>query len=754
MPSTYRILAVVTLVVAAVIPSSCGGRPDPFADGTAEMAARLKDLADNMNPRFNFLIPGKRVDHLRNLPRPESRREQIDQDLLVATALLLDGANVEAIEALLAIQAEVEKDWTLVQPEALQFIDNMIAVAHLRHGELQNCLHGHQPESCLLPIRGSGVHTDQEGARAALAKYLEILEKYPDDLEALWLLNLSAMTLGEHPEAVPEQWLIPAETFDSDYPLPRFWDVAAHLGLDIVGLSGGIAIEDLDGDDDLDLFMTSWGPIDDPRVFRNNGDGSYTDMTEHSGLAGIAGGLNLVHGDYDNDGLPDIFILRGAWLGDAGHHPNSLLHNEGNFRFTDVTVAAGVDDANPTQTATWGDYNNDGWLDLYLGNESIDGQNNPCRLFRNNGDGSFTDAAAEAGVEVVGFVKAAVWGDYDNDGKQDLFLARLTQPNLLFHNDGPDADGVWRFSDVTESAGVGLPTNAFPSWWFDYDNDGWLDLLVFTYDAENRFAAKPREVVVDILGLPAKNERMRLYRNNGDGTFTDTAPELGLDAVLFTMGCNFGDLDNDGYLDVYAGTGAPDYRSLMPNRMFRNDRGLAFQDVTTAGGFGHLQKGHAVAFADMDNDGDQDVYAVMGGAYAGDVYQNTLFANPGNDNSWVTVSLVGGPSNRSAIGARIAVFTEGPSGPAEFHRVVTTGGSFGSSSLQQEIGLGDAERIVALEVRWPSGSSRRFDDIPIRRIVRIREDEDGFETVTLPVQDLASLAAEPMPAHGGHQHGS
>ena len=741
------------MALAVLLLTGCDRSSPPTTDGTAEMAARLKTLADNMNPRFNFLIPGKRVAHLRAEPRPESRREQIEQDLLIATALLLDGANEPAIEALENVRAEILEDWTLVQPEALSFIDNMIAVAYLRLGEIENCLEGHQPESCLLPIRGGGVHTERRGAQAAFERYLEILAKDPDDLEALWLLNIAAMTLGEHPHSVPDEWRIPVETFDSDYPLPRFWDVAAHVGLDAIGLSGGIAVEDLDGDDDLDLFMTSWGPVDDPRVFRNNGDGSYTEMTHQSGLAGIAGGLNLVHSDYDNDGLPDIYILRGAWLGEAGHHPNSLLHNEGGFRFSDVTIAAGVDDANPTQTATWGDYDNDGWLDLYLGNESFGEGRNPCRLFHNNKDGTFTDLAREAGVEVVGFVKASVWGDYDNDGRLDLFLARLTQPNLLFHNDGPGEDGVWHFTDATESAGVTLPTNAFPSWWFDYDNDGWLDLLVFTYDAENRFAAKPREVVVDILGLPTDNERMRLYRNNHDGTFTDVAPEMGLQAVLFTMGSNFGDLDNDGFLDIYAGTGAPDYRSLMPNRMFRNDRARIFQDVTTAGGFGHLQKGHAVAFADMDNDGDQDVYTVMGGAYAGDVYQNALFANPGNDHAWVTLDLVGAESNRSAIGARIAVRTEGPDGPNEFHRVVGTGGSFGSSSLRQEIGIGTADRISAVEINWPAGSTQVFSDVPMRRTHRIHEGSPDLQTLDLPVGDLSGLATRPQPPHNHHSHG-
>ena len=225
------------------------------------------------------------------------------------------------------------------------------------------------------------------------------------------------------------------------------------------------------------------------------------------------------------------------------------------------------------------------------------------------------------------------------------------------------------------------------------------------------------------MGRPSEHAKARLYRNRGDGTFEDVSAAMGVDREALTMGANYGDLDNDGWLDFYLGTGAPDFRVQVPNLMFRNDGGRRFQDVTTSGGFGHLQKGHGIAFGDVDGDGDQDILAVMGGAYESDVYQDALFENPGHGNRWVTLRLEGTTANRSALGARLRLDLRTADGRRSIHRVVSTGGSFGSSSLQQEIGLGDAREIERLEVAWPGGGVETFEDVPMDRIVLVREGE-------------------------------
>ncbi|MXW80248.1 MAG: CRTAC1 family protein [Gemmatimonadetes bacterium] len=196
--------------------------------------------------------------------------------------------------------------------------------------------------------------------------------------------------------------------------------------------------------------------------------------------------------------------------------------------------------------------------------------------------------------------------------------------------------------------------------------------------------------------------------------------------MLYTMGCDFGDLDNDGWLDFYAGTGSPSLRSVMPNRMFRNAGGRFFEDVTTSGGFGHLQKGHGVAFGDYDNDGDQDIYAVMGGAYTGDVFQNVLFANPGHGNHWITLLLEGVQSNRAALGARIRIEVATAEGKRNIYATVGTGASFGGSSLQQEIGLGQATAIETVEVTWPAtGAQQLFTGLEMNQSYSIREGDQA-----------------------------
>jgi hypothetical protein len=229
----------------------------------------------------------------------------------------------------------------------------------------------------------------------------------------------------------------------------------------------------------------------------------------------------------------------------------------------------------------------------------------------------------------------------------------------------------------------------------------------------------------------------RLYRNRGDLTFEDVTKTMRLDRVAAVMGANHGDIDGDGWEDCYLGTGTPDLRALVPNRMFRNDRGRVFQDVTTAGGFGHLQKGHGVAFGDVDNDGDQDVYEDIGGAVSGDVGQNVLFENPGFGARWLTLRLHGTRANRCAIGARIRIGLATPGGRRDVHALAGTGGSFGGNSLRQEIGLGDATGILEVEIRWPRpGTTQVLRGLQLDRAYDVTEGDAEPIPVVLKRLDL------------------
>ncbi len=714
----------------------------PQPESTRKMVQRLAALEGKAKPFANRFHTAGAIVALRERIARVSPDEALPLKPRLAEALLNDGQSGAALREFEDYERAVTAGGLALKPEFEARLLMMKALCHLRIGEQENCLTNHNGDSCVFPIHGGGVHLRPEGSRAAAALLAQVLERYPERLDAVWLLNIAAMTLGEYPDGVDARWRLDPKLFASEHELARFPDVAGALRLDVDDLSGGVVLDDFDNDGRLDLMVSAFGFRGQLRFFYNNGDGTFTDLTDRAGLTGLTGGLNLIQADYDNDGYVDVFVLRGAWLDNEGRFPNSLLRNNGDGTFTDVTEAAGVLSFHPTQTGVWFDYNGDGWVDLFVGNESTSAESaHPCELYRNNGDGTFTECAAESGVAATGFVKGVVAGDYNRDGRPDLFVSVREAPNLLWRNDGPGADGRWRFTEVARAAGVTEPIVSFPCWFWDFDNDGWEDLMVFGYKIRD-----VGDVAADYLGRPHGAERARLYRNKRDGTFEDVTEAVRLNRVVHAMGCNFGDLDNDGWLDFYAGTGDPFLGTLIPNRMFRSDGGRVFQDVTTAGGFGQLQKGHAIAFGDVNGDGAQDVYSVLGGAYPGDNYRNQLLANPGVAGRWIKLKLEGGRSNRSAIGATIKVAARNEDGTLrKIFRTVSSGGSFGAGPLRQEIGLGAARAVERVEIFWPAtGETQIVEGLALDRAYVIREGEAGAREV--------ATKAFAWPATGAHGH--
>ena len=669
------------------------------------MASLLKDLSGRRSPRSEY-ANRERLAYLKSRPSPQDWRQLAVLKMLMGKETMHVGNIREAIRLLKEAESLAA---TTRAPQLIRAVRENLGIAYLRLGEVENCVAFPSADACVFPIAGQGIHRLTDGSTHAIDTYEKLLQMDPDDLSSRWFLNLAHMTLGQYPDGVPEPWLIPPESFASEVEFPRFPNVAASLGVDVLSQAGGGIMEDFDGDGDLDLMASSWDLEDPIRYFRNEGDGSFADATADLGLDGITGGIQTVQADYDNDGDVDVLVLRGGWLRTDGHHPNSLLRNNGDGHFSDVTWSSGIFSQHPTQTAAWADYDNDGWLDLYVVNESYREDRNPCQLFRNNGDGTFTDVAPSAGLDLVGYAKGVTWIDYDNDGLRDVYVSFLFEPNVLMRNEGM-VDGAWRFRDVTASAGVAEPVRSFPTWAFDYDNDGWEDLFVSGYST---FAG---DVAAEYLGRETTmTVYPRLYRNRGDGGFDDMTHVAGVRRVMYTMGCNFGDFDTDGWLDFIVGTGDPDFRGLMPNRAFRNNDGRGFQEITTAAGFGHLPKGHGVAFGDIDQDGDQDVYEVLGGAFISDEFHNALFLNPGFGHRWIVLDLVGSTSNRSALGARVRVHTQENGQPRQIHRTVSTGASFGASSIRLEVGLGNAGRIDSIVVAWPSGLESHAGSVQMDR---------------------------------------
>jgi hypothetical protein len=222
-----------------------------------------------------------------------------------------------------------------------------------------------------------------------------------------------------------------------------------------------------------------------------------------------------------------------------------------------------------------------------------------------------------------------------------------------------------------------------------------------------------------------------VYKNLGHGSFRDVTVDVGLDKVFMPMGANFGDLDNDGFLDIHLGTGNPSYASLLPNVLLRNKDGKSFVDVTASSGTGELHKGHGIAFADLDNDGDEEIVAEIGGATPGDSHPLRLFENPGHGGDWINLRLVGRKTNRAAIGARITVTVENEGGGTRaIHRSVGSGGSFGASPLEQHIGLGKSARIVEIEIWWPASNTRqRLNGLAKNQFVEIVELERSYTAI-------------------------
>ena len=600
----------------------------------------------------------------------------------------------------------------------------------LRQAMIGNCRGAEAAARCTLPIRAGEGHPDQEALRDAIDSLTAVVNltqpEVPEHMAAQWLLNVAYMFAGTYPDSVPRQYRIDPRYLDAPAPgIPRFEDVSGDMGVDTFSTGGGVAADDFDGDGWIDMLLSSADLSANVQFLRNVGNGTFEDLTFEAGLTGITGGLNLAHADYDNDGDLDVFIARGGWLGELGRHPNSLLRNNGDRTFTDVTLDVGLgDDRYPSATAAWADYDGDGDLDLFVGNGAAGEHDWDSQLFRNRGDGTFEEIAGSAGMHGGGQAVGAAWGDYDGDDDPDLYVSYFRGPNRLYRNDGGD------FVDVAAELGVGDPDNSYTVWFWDVDNDEDLDLLVNSYRSPQRAIPDLWYYTANLLGREQPADTPRLYLNDGAGGFLDATESYGINRVMFATGANFGDLDNDGFLDFYVATGYPGVEAVVPNLMYKGRAGLGFQDITWAGGFGHLQSGQAVVFADYDNDGDQDVYGRMGGLLPRDRFSDAMYENPGFGRNWMAVELRGEHSNHFGVGAVVsAEFRDGDQSRT-LRRVVGGTGSYGANPHRLHLGLGAAERLERLEVFWPASGERQvFRQLDANRRVLITEGSESVATL-------------------------
>ena len=494
-----------------------------------------------------------------------------------------------------------------------------------------------------------------------------------------------------------------------------------------INLGGGVAAGDYNGDGHLDLYATnSAGPN---ALYRNNGDGTFTDVADTAGVADPeATGYGVGWADYDNDGDLDLFV--------ANFGASKLFRNDGQDSFTDVTAASGVGDPDAdhrTMGVAWGDYDNDGFLDLLVvrhlmeiaGKLALDTAglaraSRPLALFHNQGDGTFRnvtqllseDLEYPSPVKGAGFKPAFL--DYDNDGDLDIYIVNdfgaANYPNVLWRNDGVASSGTVRFTDVSEESGADLEIFGMGLATGDYDNDGDLDLYL-TDIGEGEF-------------LENQGDGTFVNKTGSTGTGRGTIPENWFNSMAVGWGTVFADLDNDGRLDLYTVAGQMDNDPCFnmenqPNALFVNMGDGKFSDVSSASGADDPGTGRGIAHGDFNGDGLLDLFVVNMGTLDGKPGTSRLFLNTSeNGNNWLEVITRGTVSNRSGIGARIIVTVGG------LTQVRETGASqshMSNSVAPAHFGLAGAEIVDVLEVHWPSGKRQMLEMVPANQVLTVVE---------------------------------
>jgi hypothetical protein len=521
---------------------------------------------------------------------------------------------------------------------------------------------------------------------------------------------------------------------------PNVWGGINHKKYILEAKGSGVAFFDFDNDGWLDIYLpngtrleTTWpsGKAPTSHLYKNNRDGTFSDVTERSGLARTGWQTGVCVGDYNNDGWDDLFCC--FW----GH--NILFRNNGNGTFTDVTREAGLyqEPIRWGSGCCWLDYDRDGYLDLFVANY-IDfdlnkvppqGGSPPCLwkgvpvicgprglppgmnlLYHNNGNGTFTDVSEKAGILKPGarYSITPVSYDFDNDGWPDIYIAVDSQPSILFKNnhDGTFTDiavssGCAFNQDGEEQSGMGVAVG-------DYDGDGWLDIFKTNFS----------------------DDSSDLYHNHGDGTFTDAtlAAGLGGNRQYVGWGCGFIDYDNDGWPDIMQINGHvyPEVDGLGIEQSFKNQRlvyrnldGKTFEDVSSTMGSGILERysSRGAAFGDFDNDGDVDVLIMN----MNDL-PSLLRNDGGNQNNWIKIKLAGTKCNRTAVGARVRIVAGGRS---QINEVASGGSVMSQSDLRLHFGLGKAKVVDLIEVKWPTTQKiQKFTNIQANQILSLREGMD------------------------------
>ena len=478
------------------------------------------------------------------------------------------------------------------------------------------------------------------------------------------------------------------------YSQVHFQDASTQAGIDNTGKNYGIAIGDYNNDGKEDIYVCRHTLPN--LLYRNDGDGTFTDVAAQAGIAHEGATTCSVWGDIDNDGDLDLY------LGNQDES-NILYLNNGDGSFTDISESAGVNTPYRTRAVLFSDIDQDGFIDLYVANMTAYNY-----MFRNNGNHTFTNITEESNTQDFGVAMGSIFFDYDNDGDPDLYLTHdANQPNILYQN-----DGTGRFTDVSvpsnaNYAGQGMGVDVG-----DVNNDGFLDIYITNLYTNT------------------------LLLNNGNGGFSDITANAGVGDLGMGWGTLWLDCDNDGRSDIYVSNDS--YFSPYPNLLYQNMSDNTFQPISQGSPLASMYGGYGAASADFNNDGRVDIFLANNGNDG-----NQLFVNlTNNEHNWVKVKLRGNQSNRSAIGARVEV----EAGGKKMIDEVIAGASYASqNSLILHFGLAEAEVIDRLRILWPSGLVEEFEQLDVNNSYIVNEGENTVVNISTPEKADVALQAWPTP---------
>lgn len=727
-------------------PTANGAAPGYPEGATRDDSSRkVPPMANDALDKLPLLL----VDH----PLPEHLPDAVRQSLheLQANRGHSEANNLSValrgINAVIQRQQGTENDFPDQRAALLRAGYFARAACLLRWARERN-LAARQPPIADRFWSGTTIATDRHAAilaaRNDLLAGLELSDSGPASIEARWLLNLADAMLDQFPESVPSRYRVVQVLPDADFH--AFHEAATPAGLAGMSLPGPLSVDDFDGDQRLDILSTAQDGTSSLQLYSRKMSNQFSAVPDKL-TSGTLGSTAVITADIDNDGALDVLILRGNRGPGGAEHGASLWRQDGSGQLVDVTQESGITHAGAATNGVFADFDGDGDLDLFLGISGVpsanprEGGGAHSSLLENDGTGIFQDITRWAGIPIFNDCRACVAADFDNDGDLDLFLLAATPGDSfpsarLFANRGNGA-----FDEVP--FGLQFPSDVSSVLAFDYDNDGWIDLFVASRSAD------ASRVLNTLCGKLSGGGGSRLYRNLGDRRFQDVTERAGLGDEWPVAQATVGDIDNDGFLDLFLMLDPRGLTMPLPSVLYRNVSGARFENWTHLAKVGFLHGRGQAIFADIDDDGNQDLFVQAGEGDPLAPGPRSLMLNRGNSGRFLHLRLVGINSDRFAVGARVrlTVTEEGKTRQICFSTSANADRHGPLSRL--EIGLGMADRIDALEIAWPTGENVDVHtEVPLDSFITITEAEpvihvrEGRSALPFPGESAGRIPAQ------------